>query len=173
MLFLDSYDGVTFQHFCTRKPFPLSKYSPQNIFPPSHTYSLRRTYTALKLRDWQVGYCATSPDAYTVYLSAFFFPKTIFTLPTMWFNGPKPLFPCIFIGQKSWERALPCTVWPKIRTVARYHGTFFAIGNRSSFHRFLLSLLERYSICKYIVYLLLLLYMQSLLLLYMQVLNLN
>lgn len=52
-------------------------------------------------------------------LIRFLLPKTIFTLPAMWFSGPKPRFLCIFIGKKLWKRALSarCSVAKNQNTV--------------------------------------------------------
>lgn len=104
MLFLNSRDGVTFWHSRTRKLSSRREYSPQNTYSSYFVY--RRKCIARRLRDWQVGMLRGLPRRPHGVLIRFLLPKTIFTLPAMWFSGPKPRFLCIFIGKKLRERAL-------------------------------------------------------------------
>jgi len=124
------------------------------FFRPIHVF-----YVPAHVHRVQVGIgkpdVATSPGAYTVYLSAFFFPKTIFTLPAMWFNGPKPPFPCIFIGEKSREKALRCNVWPKIKTkcsllqaIEAIFTNFWMLGTLEIIYICMLLVCYYYFICK-------------------------
>jgi len=155
MLFLDNHNSVTFRYSYTRKLSSLWEYPSRNILP-SHT---RILCTGSRTPRSSVGIgkpdAATSPGAYTVYLSAFFFPKTIFTLPAMWFNGPKPLFPCIFIGEKSQEKALPCNVWSKIKmkrfslqAIEAIFINFWMLGTLKIIDIYMLLICYYYFICK-------------------------